>query len=97
MFLNSASTETRGKMRVRITYDEMGTWPISRRIFDNLTEQQAIDQGRGGYSSMAKTADFMVGALIEVNENTGSSSTSNRSIEFHKFNLPWVLNGATEP
>lgn len=97
MFLNSASTETRGKMRVRITYDEGGTWPISRRIFDNLTEQQAIDQGKGGYSSMAKTADFMVGALIEVNENTGSSSTSNRSIEFHKFNLPWILNGAVEP
>lgn len=97
MFLNSASTETRGKMRIRITYNEGSTWPISRRIFDNLTEQQAIDQGKGGYSSMAKTADFMVGALIEVNEDTGSSSTSHRSIEFHKFNLPWILNGATEP
>jgi sialidase-1 len=97
MFLNSASTETRGKMRVRITYNEGSSWPISRRIFDNLTEQKAIDQGKGGYSSMAKTADNMVGALIEINENTASSSTSNRSIEFHKFNLPWILNGAAEP
>jgi sialidase-1 len=97
MFLNSASTETRGKMRVRITYNEGTTWPISRRIFDNLTEQQAIDQGKGGYSSMAKTADNMVGALIEVNEDTGNSGTSHRSIEFHKFNLPWILNGAVEP
>lgn len=97
MFLNSASTETRTKMRVRISYDEGVTWPISRRVFDNLTDQEAKDQGKGGYSSMAKTADNMVGALIEINENTGSSATSNRSIEFHKFNLPWILNGTAEP
>jgi sialidase-1 len=97
MFLNSASTETRTKMRVRISYDEGVTWPISRRVFDNLTDQQAKEQGKGGYSSMAKTADNMVGALIEINENTSSSSTSNRSIEFHKFNLSWILNGVQEP
>jgi len=97
MFLNSASTETRTKMRVRIAYDEGVTWPISRRVFDNLTDQQAKEQGKGGYSSMAKTADNMVGALIEINENTSSSSTSNRSIEFHKFNLSWILNDVQEP
>lgn len=97
MVLNSASTESRGKMRVRISYDGGLTWPISRRIYDWLTEAEAMAQGKGGYSSMVKTADYTIGALIEVNENTGSSSTSNRSIEFHKFNLPWMVDGNTEP
>jgi sialidase-1 len=97
VFLNSASTVTRGKMRVRISYDGGVTWPISRRIYDWLTEQQAIDQGKGGYSSMVKTADYTVGALIETNEDVSNSGTSHRSIEFHKWNLPWMLNGATEP
>lgn len=49
----------------------------------------------GGYCSLAKTADYFTAALVEVNENTGSSS-SHRSIVFRKFNLPWILNGRTE-
>ncbi|MBS1565444.1 MAG: exo-alpha-sialidase [Bacteroidetes bacterium] len=97
VFLNSASTVSRGKMRVRISYDGGQTWPISRRIYDWLSEQDAIDQGKGGYSSMVKTADYTVGALIEENEDVPNSSTSHRSISFHKWNLPWMLNGATEP
>lgn len=95
-FLNPASTVSRCKMRVRISYDNGATWPISRKIHDWLTDDQTCSQGKGGYSSMAKTADFMTAALIEINENTGDTN-SHRSIEFHKFNLPWILNGATEP
>jgi sialidase-1 len=97
VFLNSASTVTRGKMRVRISYDDGQTWPVSRRIYDWLTEEEAQSQGKGGYSSMIKTADYHVGALIEINEDTQNNSTSHRSIEFHKFNLPWMLNGNPEP
>lgn len=97
MILNSASTETRCKMRVRISYDGGVTWPISRKIFDWLTDAEAFSQGKGGYSSMVKTADYTIGALIEINENTGDSGNSHRSIEFHKFNLPWMVDGATEP
>lgn len=97
MVLNSASTETRCKMRVRISYDGGVTWPLSRKIYDWLSDNEAWSQGKGGYSSMVKTADYTIGALIEVNENTGDSETSHRSIEFHKFNLPWMTSGATEP
>src|SRR5690606_21399784 len=97
LFLNSASISTRGIMLLRISYDEGRTWSIDRRVYDNLTEQQAISQGKGGYSSMIKMKDNMVGALIEINENTGNSATSNRSIDFHKFNLPWILDGSIEP
>lgn len=97
MVLNSASTETRCKMRVRISYDGGVTWPLSRKIYDWLTDDEAFAQGKGGYSSMVKTADYTIGALIEINENTGDSDNSHRSIEFHKFNLPWMVNGAVEP
>ncbi len=97
VFLNPASTVTRSKMRVRLSYDDGATWPISRPLWPALTEQQCIDQGKGGYSSMTKTADYHVGALVEINENPSSSSTSHRSIEFHKFNLEWIRNGAPDP
>ena len=92
IFLNSASTETRCKMNIRISYDQGQTWPISKKIYDWLTDAEAVAQGKGGYSSMTKTEDNCIGALIEILEPTG-----NYSIEFHKFNLPWILNGATEP
>lgn len=92
IFLNSASTVTRCKMRARISYDDGATWPISRKIYDWLTDEEALAQGKGGYSSMTKTADYCVGALIEIRESTG-----NYSIEFHKFNLAWILDGTPEP
>lgn len=93
MFLNPASTVDRCKMRVRISYDEGKTWndTYSRRLHDTLTDDQTCSQGKGGYSSMIRTGDYAIAALVE---NEGSA---NRSIEFHKFNLPWILNGAVEP
>ncbi|MEH1126005.1 sialidase family protein [Micromonospora sp. CPCC 206061] len=100
VFLNSASTVTRTKMNLRISYDEGRTWPVHRFLSDApLPDWAALGSGawaEGGYSSMAKTADYYVGALVEVNENTGNSGTSHRSIVFRKVNLPWILNGTTE-
>lgn len=92
LFLNSDSQTTRCKMRVRISYDQGQTWPVSREIYDWLSDEEAKAQGKGGYSSMTKTADNCVGALIETQNSAG-----NHSIEFHKFNLPWILNGQKEP
>jgi sialidase-1 len=102
IFLNPNSTGKRCNMTARISYDDGATWPISRPIYDwNTCDYNAIEAGnniaKGGYSSMIKTADFAVGALIEINEGLSNSSTSNKSIEFHKFNLGWIVNGATEP
>ncbi|WP_205509233.1 sialidase family protein [Longitalea arenae] len=98
MFLNPNDIDQRCNMTVRISYDEGLTWARSRAIFDwNTCDYANITVAKGGYSCMVKTADYCVGALIEINENVHSSSTSNKSIEFHKFNLPWILNGNTEP
>jgi sialidase-1 len=101
-FLNAGNETARCNMTVRISYDQGATWPVSRPIFDwNTCDYTAIKAGdhiaKGGYSSMIKTADYAVGALIEINEDLRTSSTSNKSIEFHKFNLPWILNGNPEP
>lgn len=90
LFLNPASTERRCKMRVRISYDDGKTWPVSRRIHDNMTDDETCTNLRGGYSSMTKTADYHVGALIE-------RGGTNKSIEFHRFNLPWIVGGTPEP
>lgn len=104
-FLNSDSTVTRGKMKVRVSYDDGNTWPRERWLYvDNphaspnyATPDDAAAAGKGGYSSMTKTADFCVGALVEINEDTSNSGTSHRSIDFHKFNLDFILNGQSEP
>ena len=97
LFLNPANTRRRGRMTVRLSYDGGRTWPISRRMHEWLTEQQTIDGGKGGYSSMITTADDRIGALIEVNEDVSKNKTSHKSIEFHKFNLAWLLQGIQEP
>jgi sialidase-1 len=98
IFLNPNTTDKRCNMTVRISYDDGATWAKSRPIYNwNTCDYAAITIAKGGYSSMVKTADYCVGALIEINEDVHASATSNKSIEFHKFNLPWILNGTTEP
>lgn len=87
-FMNSNSQTQRRHPYIRISYDEGGSWPNGRDIPQNGTGIL------GGYVSLAKTADLQTGALIEYNEN---NTAGNMSIEFHKFNLPWILNGASEP
>lgn len=91
MFLNSASTTTRTAMQVKITYNEGTTWQNSRSFTNHGTGKL------GGYSSMVKTYDDNIGALIEYNENDDIKTRWHMSIEFHKFGLPWILNGNTEP
>lgn len=96
-FVNSASTETRTKMRIRVSEDEGRTWGYSRPFSDAPLPGESATYREGGYSSVVKTADYHVGALVEVNENTASSASSHRSIAFRKVNLPWIKGGVAEP
>jgi sialidase-1 len=95
-FMNSASTETRTKMRIRMSENEGRTWSYSRPLSDAPLPGESATYKEGGYSSIVKTGDYHVGALVEVNENTGSSSTSRRSIAFRKVNLPWIQGGVDD-
>ncbi len=85
MFMNSNNQAQRRWPRVRITYDEGGSWPIGRDIPQNGSGIL------GGYTSLVKTGDNMTGALVEY--NTGNSMI----LQYHKFNLSWILNGNAEP
>jgi sialidase-1 len=78
-------------MRVRISYDNARTWPISRPFDEGPTAAGAGTEG--GYSSMTKTADFQIGALVESNADTSNNGSSYRHIIFRKFNLSWILHG----
>ena len=95
-FMNSASTETRTKMRIRMSENEGDTWGYSRPLSDAPLPGESATYKEGGYSSIVKTADYHVGALVEVNENVSSNSTSHRSIAFRKVNLPWIQGGVTD-
>ncbi len=86
LFMNSASQTTRTAMRIRISNDEGISWPTSKAIPQNGTGNAKL----GGYSSLVKTPDNMIGALIEFNENTSDNDNSRRSIYFYKFNLAWI-------
>ncbi len=103
IFLNSDSTTTRRRMKVRISYDDGLTWPRDRWLYvgtapdNHATIGTAEAAGKGGYSSMIKTNDYHVAALVEVNESFTNPGTSNLSIDFHKFNLDWILDGAGDP
>merc|ERR1712066_842740 len=88
IFLNSASTETRKKMRVRLSTDCGRTWKLSRWLFNDQPDWVTLLWTKGGYSSMTKTSDFHTAVLVE-----SSPAISKRSIEFVKFNLNWLCEG----
>ncbi|KAG6918658.1 hypothetical protein DXG01_012779 [Tephrocybe rancida] len=90
LFANSASTTTRTKMRIRLSYDNAHTWERSRPFSDFTLP--AGSGTEGGYSSLVKTDDKNIGAMVETNLDT-SDTASARGILWHKFNLGWVLAG----
>lgn len=93
IFMNAADAETRRSMRVRVTYDDdAGKYNYGRKLDDAPV---ANSGHQGGYSSMVKTGDYHVGALVESDFfNDGSNGGSYRTILWRRFNLSWVLNGA---
>jgi sialidase-1 len=92
IFLNSASTDSRRAMRVRISYDaDARTYTASRALGDHPVSGAGYE---GGYSCMTKTADYRIGALVETDfYNDGSGPDSYRAMVWRRFNLSWILNG----
>lgn len=92
IFLNSASTSSRRAMRVRISYDnDAAKFDYGRKLSDAPVSSAGYE---GGYSSMTKTADYKIGALVESDFfNDGTGSGSYRCNFWRRFNLSWILNG----
>lgn len=100
VFLNAANNAGTGMsnrcgMTVRISYDEGETWQEQRALYPDLSRLETCEQGFGGYSSLIKTMDDRIGALVEHNPNPTAGAAINRkhSIDFHRFNLSWVKVG----
>ena len=86
---------------VDLTFGNVSVADPEKRVFaikpsgvdyDKLTADETCQQKLGGYSSLARTADDHIGALSE-REDAGN----HRSIEFHRFNLSWIVDGTPEP
>ncbi|SPO07247.1 probable extracellular sialidase/neuraminidase [Cephalotrichum gorgonifer] len=92
LFMNSAHADRRVFMRVRISYDDdAAKWNYGRELRD-FPVSGAGDEG--GYSSMTKTRDFKIGALVETDWQNGATGDKNsRAIVWRRFNLSWILNG----
>ncbi|KFH41434.1 Exo-alpha-sialidase-like protein [Hapsidospora chrysogenum ATCC 11550] len=92
IFMNSADKDSRRKMRVRVSYDDdAAKWNYGRELADAPVSGAGHE---GGYSSMTKTADFKIGALVETDfYQTGGSKGDYRAIVWRRFNLSWILNG----
>ncbi|KAL4866917.1 hypothetical protein BDV12DRAFT_210266 [Aspergillus spectabilis] len=92
IFMNAADKSSRRSMRVRVTYDDnAGKYNYGRKLADAPV---ANSGNMGGYSSMVKTGDYHIGALVESDWfNDGSNGNSYRTILWRRFNLSWILNG----
>ncbi|TDC43983.1 exo-alpha-sialidase [Micromonospora sp. KC213] len=92
LFLNSASTGSRRAMRVRISYDADARRFTYGRELSDVPISGVGDEG--GYSSMTKTDDYKIGALVETDfYEHGSDPRSHRAIVWRRFNLSWIVNG----
>ncbi|KAJ4213601.1 hypothetical protein NW757_014751, partial [Fusarium falciforme] len=92
LFMNSAHKSSRRHMRVRISYDgDARKFNYGRKLSDAPISGAGFE---GGYSSLTKTADRKIGALVETDfYQAGGSGKDHRAIVWRKFNLSWILNG----
>jgi len=68
----------RGEFTIRMSYDEGGTWPISKLVYE----------GAAGYSSLGVLSDQIILALFE----TGRYDLR-ESISLIRFDLDWLTDG----
>jgi sialidase-1 len=90
VLLNAASTTSRRSLRVRLSYDpDAKTFNAGRALSDAPVSGAGFE---GGYTSMTKTGDFKIGALVETDFfNDGTRADSYRAIVWRRFNISWIL------
>jgi sialidase-1 len=74
-------------MTVRLSYDECGTWPVSKVLYP----------GPSSYSDLAVAPDMTVCCLYERGVDKYRPHDKNRfpeSIRLAQFNLEWLTEGA---
>ena len=78
LFANPADKQHRINMTAYVSYDDGGTWPVSRQIFD----------GPSSYSSLARFPDGSIGLAYERGERYRYEKMT-----FARFTLEWLTEG----
>lgn len=84
----------RCNMTIRLSADDGQSWFASRELtYPGIPQQDLCVSGYGGYTSMAKINDKEIALLVEhVGDPTaGAAINRKHSIDFHRFNLNWVI------
>jgi sialidase-1 len=88
MFLHPSNPTNRRDMMVRISYDNGATCDKMSRLIPHRSGWGGSEPVEGGYSSMAKTSDYNVAALIEASKvdrsNPDGTGPKEHFIVFHK-------------
>jgi sialidase-1 len=80
VFANPVSLP-RNDLRVRLSYDEGKTWPVSKSLLE----------GPAGYSDMAAAPDGAIFILYEQSFHDGSGRTVRLLLS--RFDLEWLTDG----
>ncbi|HET8549311.1 MAG TPA: sialidase family protein [Bryobacteraceae bacterium] len=75
LFSNPASRESRTQMKVRASFDDCKTWPVSRTVYE----------GPSAYSSLAALRDGSIGLLYERGVNRPYEK-----ITYARFTMNWL-------
>jgi sialidase-1 len=78
LFSNPASSESRVRMTVRMSYDEGGTWSVAK----------VLHEGPAAYSSLCRLPDGDIGCLYECGESRYAET-----VTFARFSLDWLTDG----
>lgn len=79
LFSNPATTSSRTRMTVRLSYDEGQTWPVAK----------LLHAAAAAYSCLSVLPDHTIGCLYEA-----GASSPYETITFARFSLPWLTDGA---
>ena len=91
---DTLDNDKRCNMSVRMSYNDGNEWPVARALHEQMTPSQACAEPRGGYSSMATIPSEEVGdlpAIGALSELDPQGNSGDYRIEFHRFNLAWLL------
>lgn len=83
LFANPATTDSRKKITVRLSYDEGETWPLTRMV----------EEGYSGYSDLAVLPDGRILLIYERGSVDNKSPYKTGSLTLAKFNLEWLTEG----
>ena len=78
IFSNINNPESRENLTVRVSYDECGTWAVSRVVYP----------GPSAYSDLAIAADMTICCFYER-----GTSSAYESIRLAQFNVAWLTDG----